>query len=111
VGSTRIPIEDFARVELRVAAIVAAEPVAKSRKLLRLSVDVGEPAPRTIVAGIAEHYAPADLIGKKVVVVANLRPAKLLGIESNGMLLAGSAGGRLAVLALDRDLPPGARIS
>jgi len=110
-GAPRIPLEDFARVELRVAAIVAAEAVARSRKLLRLTVDVGESAPRTIVAGIAEHYAPAELVGKKVVVVANLQPAKLLGIESNGMLLAGSADGRLAVLSLDRDLPPGAQVS
>jgi methionyl-tRNA synthetase len=109
-GPARIRIEDFAKVELRVAAIVAAEAVARSKKLLRLTVDVGEPDPRTIVAGIAEHYRPADLVGKKVVVVANLEPARLLGIESKGMLLAGSAEGRLALLSLDRDLPPGARV-
>jgi methionyl-tRNA synthetase len=110
-AAARIPIQDFSRVEMRVAAVLAAAPVAKSKKLLRLTVDVGEPAPRTIVAGIAEHYAPGDLVGKKVVIVANLEPAKLLGIESNGMLLAGSADGRLAVLSLDRDLPPGARVT
>jgi methionyl-tRNA synthetase len=66
---------------------------------------------RTIVAGIAEHYAPGDLVGKKIVVVANLEPAKLMGIESNGMVLAGSVDGGLAVLTLDRDLPPGAQVS
>jgi methionyl-tRNA synthetase len=106
----RVAIDDFARIELRVAQVLAAEPVAKSKKLLKLSVDLGEAAPRTIVAGIAEHYAPAELVGKKVVVVANLEPARLMGVESDGMLLAGSTDGRLAVLSLDRDLPPGCRV-
>ena len=63
-----------------------------------------------MVAGIAEHYAPADLVGKKVVLVANLEPAKLMGIESNGMVLSGEIDGRLAVLTLDRDLAPGAKV-
>jgi methionyl-tRNA synthetase len=63
-----------------------------------------------VLAGIAEHYAPADLVGRKVVVVANLQPAKLMGVESNGMVLAGASEGRLALLSLDRDLPPGARV-
>jgi methionyl-tRNA synthetase len=84
--------------------------VPRSKKLLKLTVNAGDPTPRTIVAGIAEYYAPADLVGKKVVVVANLEPAKLMGVESNGMLLAGSVEGRLAVTVLDRDLPPGARV-
>jgi len=114
VGGTparpRVPIDDFARIELRVALVLAAEAVAKSKKLLKLSVDLGEGAPRTIVAGIAEHYAPAELVGKKVVVVANLEPARLMGVESDGMLLAGSTDGKLALLSLDRDLPPGARV-
>ena len=73
-------------------------------------MDVGEVAPRTIVAGIAESYPPADLVGKKIVIVANLESTTLMGVESDGMLLAGSAEGKLAVLALDRDLPPGARV-
>ncbi len=90
--------------------MLAAEAVAKSKRLLKLSVDLGEGAPRTIVAGIAEHYAPAELVGKKVVVVANLEPARLMGVESDGMLLAGSIDGKLALLSLDRDLPPGARV-
>ena len=97
------------KVELRVAKILEAEPVPKSKKLLKLTVSLGAEQ-RTLVAGIAEHYAPADLIGKKVVVVANLEPAKLMGVESNGMVLAGSADGTLAVLTLDRDLPPGAKV-
>ncbi len=106
----RIPIDAFAKVELRVALVLAAETVPRSKKLLKLSVDVGEATPRTIVAGIAEHYAPGDLAGKKIVIVANLEPATLMGVESNGMLLAGSADGKLAVLSVDRDLPPGARV-
>ncbi|MBI2493987.1 MAG: methionine--tRNA ligase [Candidatus Rokubacteria bacterium] len=108
-GVARITIDDFSRVELRVAEVVAAEPVPKSKKLLKLTVSLGDEQ-RTMVAGIAEHYAPADLVGKKVVVVVNLAPAKLMGVESNGMVLAGSADGKLAILTLDRDLPPGAKV-
>ena len=90
--------------------MLTAEPVPKSKKLLKLTVSLGSEQ-RTLVAGIAEHYAPADLVGKKVVVVANLEPAQLMGIESNGMVLAGSTEGKLAVLTLDRDLPPGTKIT
>ena len=90
--------------------MLAAEAVPKSRKLLRLTVSLGSEQ-RTLVAGIAEHYAPAELVGKKVVVVANLVPAKLMGIESHGMVLAASTEGKLAVLTVDRDLPPGAKIT
>ena len=107
---SHVSIADFRKVDLRVAEVIAAEPVPKSKKLLKLTVSLGDEQ-RTIVAGIAEHYAPADLVGKKVVVVANLEPAKLMGVESKGMLLAGSAGTVLGVLALDRDLPPGAKVS
>ncbi|MGH7388276.1 MAG: methionine--tRNA ligase [Candidatus Rokuibacteriota bacterium] len=108
-GQPKVRIADFQQIDLRVAEVVAAEPVPKSRKLLKLTVSLGDER-RTVVAGIAEHYAPADLVGKKVVLVANLEPAALMGVESQGMLLAGSAGGALAVLTLDRDLPPGARV-
>jgi methionyl-tRNA synthetase len=106
-----VTIDDFGKVELRVAEVVAAEAVPKSKKLLKLTVSLGS-EPRTIVAGIAQHYAPADLVGKKVVVVANLEPAKLMGIQSQGMVLAGSTENddALAVLVLDRDLPAGARV-
>jgi methionyl-tRNA synthetase len=108
--SPRISVADFGKVELRVAQVLTAEAVPKSKKLLKLTVSLGTEE-RTLVAGIAEHYAPADLVGKKVVVVTNLEPAKLMGIESNGMVLAGSVdGGGLAVLTLDRDLPPGAKV-
>jgi len=107
---SHVSIADFRKVDLRVAEVIAAEPVPKSKKLLKLTVSLGDEQ-RTIVAGIAEHYAPADLVGKKVVVVANLEPAKLMGVESKGMLLAGSAGPVLGVLSLDRELPPGAKVS
>ena len=105
----RLTIDDFGRLDLRVAEVIAAELVPKSKKLLKLTVSLGD-SQRTVVAGIAEHYAPGDLVGKKVVIVANLEAAKLMGIESQGMVLAGSAGDRLAVVTPDRDLPPGARV-
>ena len=110
-GGDTIGITDFGKVDLRVAEVLAAEAVPKSKKLLKLRVSLGSEQ-RTIVAGIAQHYAPADLVGKKVVVVANLEPATLMGVQSQGMVLAGSTDGdgALAVLTLDRDLPPGARV-
>jgi methionyl-tRNA synthetase len=104
-----IAIEDFARIDLRVAEVVAAEVVPKSDKLLKLTLALGAER-RTVVAGIAGHYAPADLVGKRVVIVANLAPRKLRGIESQGMVLAGEADGRLAVLIPDRELPPGSKV-
>jgi methionyl-tRNA synthetase len=109
-ATPRIKIDEFGRVELRVAEVIAAEPLPKSKKLLKLTVSLGQEQ-RTVVAGIAEHYAPAQIVGKKVVIVANLEAAKLMGVESNGMVLAASTGGTLAVLTLDRDLPPGAKVT
>ena len=106
----RIKIDEFGKIELRVAEVVAAEPLPRSKKLLKLTVSLGEEQ-RTLVAGIAEHYTPAELVGKKVVVVANLEPAKLMGVESNGMVLAASSAGKLAVLTPDRDLPPGSKVT
>jgi methionyl-tRNA synthetase len=108
-ATPRISIDEFKRLDLRVAEIVAAEPVPKSKKLLKLTVRLGDET-RTLVAGIAEHYRPDALVGRKVVVVANLEPATLMGVTSNGMVLAGSAGDALALLALDRDLPSGAKV-
>ena len=109
MADQRITIDDFSRVDLRVAEVVAAEKVAKSKRLLKLTVKVGSET-RTLVAGIAEHYEPATLVGRKVVVVANLEPATLMGVESNGMVLAASEGNDLALIVLDRDLPPGAKV-
>jgi len=108
--NARIPIDEFRKVELRVAEVLAGERVPKSKKLLKLTVKVGEEV-RTIVAGIAEHYEPETLVGRKIVVVANLEPAKLMGIESNGMVLAASHEGSLALLSLEKDLPPGSKVS
>jgi methionyl-tRNA synthetase len=108
-GEGRIGLAEFQRMDLRVALVVAAEKVAKSRKLLKLTVRLGEET-RTLVAGVAEHYAPADLVGRKVIIVANLEPATLMGIESNGMVLAASDEGTVSLLTLDKDVPPGSRV-
>lgn len=98
------------KVELRVAKVLEAEAVPKSKKLLKLTVDTGQDQ-RTIVAGIAEAYQPEQLIGRTIVIVANLQPAKLMGIESNGMVLAGSIdGGKPMLVGFDQDIPPGARV-
>jgi methionyl-tRNA synthetase len=106
----RISIDDFMRVELRVAKVLEAEAVPKSKKLVKLRVDVGTEH-RTIVAGIAEAYPPDQLVGRTVVIVANLKPAKLMGIESNGMVLAASPEGGLPnLVAADPSLPPGSRV-
>jgi methionyl-tRNA synthetase len=103
-----IDYEEFAKVDLRVATVLAAEMVPKSNKLIKLKVDIGEE--RTIVAGIGKDYKPEEMIGKKIVIVANLKPAKLMGVESRGMLLATDAAEGLTVLAFDRDAKTGAKI-
>jgi methionyl-tRNA synthetase len=107
-----ITIDDFAKVELRAATVLEAEKVPKADKLLRLVIDVGEPRPRQILAGIAQHYAPEDVVGKKIIVVSNLAPRKLRGLESNGMLLAASVGeeGRPVLATFTEDVPNGARL-
>jgi methionyl-tRNA synthetase len=98
------------KVELRVAKVLEAEAVPKSKKLVKLKVDVGTEQ-RTIVAGIAEAYPPDQLVGRTIVIVANLKPAKLMGIESNGMVLAASPEGGLPnLVSVDPSLPPGARV-
>ena len=108
---TRIPIDDFMKVELRVAKILEAEAVPKSKKLIKMKVNAGESEPRTIVAGIAEAYQPDQLVGRTIVIVANLKPAKLMGIESNGMVLAASPeGGLPTLISVDESLPAGARV-
>jgi methionyl-tRNA synthetase len=85
-----ITIDDFAKVELRVGEIIVAERVPKADKLLRFEVELGEEKPRQILAGLAEYYEPEKLVGRKVVVVANLRPRKMRGLESQGMICAAS---------------------
>lgn len=106
----KIAIDEFSKIELRVAQVVAAEKVEKANKLLKLTIKLGEEE-RQIVAGIAEHYAPQDLIDKQIVIVANLQPATIRGIESNGMLLAAQdETGSLSILTLDRPLQCGAKV-
>lgn len=104
-----IDISDFARVELKVGKVISAERVEKSNKLIKLTVDTGEE--RQIVAGIGKAYAPEELLGRKIVVVANLKPAKLMGIESQGMLLAATDDeGTLSILTPDKEVRQGAKV-
>ncbi len=106
----RVSIDEFMKIELRVARVLAAERVPKSKKLIKMQIDVGSEE-RTIVAGIAEAYSPESLVGRTIVVVFNLQPAKLMGIESNGMVLAASPEGGLPVLVgIEQPLPPGTRV-
>jgi methionyl-tRNA synthetase len=105
-----ISIEEFRKLDLRVATILAAEAVPKSKKLVKLRVSTGMEE-RTVVAGILEQYAPADLVGKQIVIVANLKPSKLMGVESRGMILAATgADGTLALVAPERAVAPGAQV-
>lgn len=105
-----ISIGDFARLDLRIAEVLACEKMEKADKLLILRLKVGDEE-RTVVSGIAKHYSPEDLIGKKVVLLANLKPAKLRGVMSQGMILAASSDNELEVLTLHKELPSGSRVS
>lgn len=105
-----INIDDFAKVELKAAKIIECEPVKKSDKLLCLQLDDGSDTPRQVVSGIAAWYQPADLIGKKVIIVANLKPVKLRGVVSNGMILAADCDDAARVLFVDDHIPAGAKI-
>jgi methionyl-tRNA synthetase len=110
VSDNRISIDDFMKVELRTAKVLSAEKVQNSKKLIKLSVDVGAEQ-RTLVAGIAEAYEPEALVGRTVVMVFNLKPAKLMGIESNGMVLAASPdGGKPILVGFDQEISPGTRV-
>jgi methionyl-tRNA synthetase len=107
--TAKITIDQFMAVDLRVAEIRSAERVPKSKKLIKMSVFTGEDE-RTIVAGIGTKYAPEELVGRKVVIVANLQPAKLMGIESNGMVLAASMDGEPSLLSVDPGVPAGTKV-
>lgn len=110
-ASEKISIEDFAKVEMRVGEILSAEPIPKADKLLKLQVDIGTEI-RQVCAGIAEHYQPGQLVGMKVVLVTNLQPRKLRGVESNGMIVAASVGegGRPVLATFKEDVPKGAKL-
>jgi methionyl-tRNA synthetase len=103
---SQITIEDFAKVQMRVGQIVEAEKIEGSRRLIKLRVDIGTEV-RQVVAGIAEAYEPANLLNRKVVIVANLKPAKLMGVESNGMIVAASIDGKPVLATFTEEVPNG----
>jgi methionyl-tRNA synthetase len=106
----RLSIDEFMKIELRVAKVLTAERVPKSKKLVKLWIDLGYEQ-RTVVAGIAEAYEPDQLVGRTIVIVANLKPAKLMGIDSNGMILAASGDdGRPLLLSVDEGAVPGMKV-
>ena len=106
-----IDIDTFGQVDMRVGTVLVAEPVPRADRLVRLEIDLGEPVPRQILAGIAAYYPVEELIGRRVIVVANLQPRTLRGLESNGMLLAASGeDDRPALVTVTEDVPNGARL-
>jgi methionyl-tRNA synthetase len=111
-ASEKIGIEDFVKVDIRVGQVKTAKRVEGTDKLMHLTVDLGEPEVRTIVAGIALAYEPEALVGRKVAIVANLKPRKMRGLESNGMIVAASLpGGKPSLVGFPDDAPIGARLS
>ena len=102
-----IPFDEFCKLDIRIGKVIAAEKVPKSGKLLKLRVDIGDEI-RQVVAGMAQFYTPEEMTGKSVVVVVNLQPAKIFGIESNGMILA--AGDTASLLMPEKEVPPGTKI-
>lgn len=105
-----ISFEEFKKMDLRVGKIIKAEAIEKSKKLLKLQVDIGEEK-RQILAGIAEFYNPDDLIGKKVAIVVNLEPIKMMGFESQGMILAAGGEGKPIIFVVpEKEIPVGAKI-
>jgi methionyl-tRNA synthetase len=107
----QIAIDEFARVKLVVGTVKVAERVPKSSKLVRMEVDLGEPALRQIVAGIGKQYTPEQLVGRQIVVVSNLKPATLMGVESQGMVLAATMpDGAPVLLATEREVPVGSGV-
>lgn len=106
-----INYDDFAKLELRVATVTAAERVDGSEKLLKLQLDLGELGPRQIVAGIGKVYQPEQLVNTQIIIVANLEPRSLMGVESHGMLLAAGGQEGAALLRPDRPMPAGSKIN
>ncbi len=104
-----ISIDDFAKIELRVGTILTAEKVPGATKILKLTIDIGE-RQITTASGIAQHYQPENLVGRRVVVVANLEPATIRGIQSQGMILAASEGDKIVLVAPAEDIPNGAKV-
>jgi methionyl-tRNA synthetase len=107
--TVEITMEDFMKVDLRVAEVLAAEPIKKADKLLKLQLDLGYEK-RQVVSGIAQFYKPEELVGRKVICVTNLKPVKLRGELSEGMILAGSQEGLLSLASVDQTLPNGSKV-
>ena len=106
-----ISIDEFGKLDLRAGKVLACERIPKSDKLLKLTIDLGEGAPRTVVSGVAQAYAPEELVGKTVAVVANLPKKPLRGVESHGMVLFATGGKRgLIAVEIGEDVPPGAKV-
>ena len=105
-----ISIQEFQKVEMKVGKVLSVEDHPNADKLMVMRADVGEEAPRTLVVGLKPHYSAEELDGKLIVVVTNLQPAKLRGIESNGMLLAAQDGENVVVLTLDKPAAPGSPV-
>ncbi|MFA4926045.1 MAG: methionine--tRNA ligase subunit beta, partial [Candidatus Aminicenantales bacterium] len=104
-----ITYEEFKKMDLRVAKVIAAERVEGTKKLLKLQIDLGSEQ-RQIIAGVAETYSPEDLLNKEFIVIANLQPAVIRGIESQGMLLAAEVEGLAIIPFFNREIPPGTRV-
>ena len=105
-----INFDDFKKLDLRIAKILKAEKIEGSNKLLKFQIDIGDEE-KQLVAGLAGHYNPEDLVGREIVVVVNLEPKKLMGVESQGMLLAASRDDDIVLLQPDREIEPGSKIS
>ena len=108
-----ITIDDFKKVELKVGRVLSAEAIEGSDKLLKLQVDCGEsdlPTGRQVLSGIAKYYQPSDLVGRQIVIITNLEPRSMMGLESNGMVLAAGDGETVSLLVPDKDMPAGASI-
>lgn len=105
-----ITIDDFAKVELKVGTVLEAEGLEESEKLLKLKVDLGEEKPRQILAGVKQWYKPKDFVGKQVVVVVNLEPRKMMGLESQGMMLAADSEDGPVFLTVPKKVTPGTKI-
>jgi len=105
-----INFEEFQKIELKIAKILKAEKIEGSEKLIKLQLDLNEGEPRQILAGIAKSYEPEDLVGKELVIVANLEPKKIFGMESRGMLLAADDDGKPVLLKPDKEVSPGTKV-
>jgi len=102
-----ITYEDFKKIELKVAKVLEAERMEGSEKLLKLKLDLGEAEPRQVIAGIGKNYDPEKLLGKEIIIVANLEPRQLMGLESNGMLLAADSANGPVILMPEKEVEPG----